>query len=90
MKTLEISKFKQKRDDFINLCVKCSVLPSGSLGIKSNVPDMLQVKYNGVNYYPIGYAIKFRDDGSMMHVGILHDLKANTTIDVELDKVVFM
>ena len=69
------------------MCQKVSVLKNGVCGIKENVPDELTVVYNGIKYYPVAYELSFDDKGNARHTAILHDLKANSIMNVDLGKV---
>ena len=71
---------------YIELCQKVSVLKSGICGIKENVPDELKVIHNGIAYYPISYELSF-DNGKPTHTTILHDLKANSITNADLERV---
>ena len=72
---------------YLELSQKVSVLKNGICGIKENVPDELKVIYNGIAYYPVSYELSF-DDGKPTHTAILHDLKANSIMNVDLEKVI--
>ena len=76
-----------QRDIFLQLCQKVSVLKNGICGIKENVPNELKVIYNGIAYYPVSYELSFDDKGNVRHTAILHDLKANSIMNVDLGKV---
>lgn len=71
---------------YLELCQKVSVLKNGICGIKENVPDELMVVYNGIKYYPTAYELSF-DKGQPVHTAIIHDLKANSIMNVDLGKV---
>lgn len=75
-----------QRDIFLKMCQKVSVLPSGVFGIKQNVPDDLKVIHNGIAYYPISYKLSF-ENGRPTHTAILHDLKANSIMNANLETV---
>lgn len=77
-----------QRDIFLQMCQKVSVLKNGICGIKENVPDELMVVYNGIKYYPTAYELSFDDKGNVRHTAILHDLKANSIMNVDLERVV--
>ena len=68
------------------MCQKVSVLPGGVFGIKQNVPDDLKVVHNGIAYYPISYKLSF-DNGRPTHTAILHDMKANSIMDADLEAI---
>ena len=72
---------------YIELCQKVSVLKSGICGIKENVPDELMVVCSGIKYYPVAYKLSFDDKGNVRHTAILHDLKANSIMNANLEKV---
>lgn len=72
---------------YLELCQKVAVLKNGIFGIKENVPDELMVVYNGIKYYPTAYELSFDDKGNARHTAILHDLKANSIMNVDLGKV---
>ena len=74
------------RREYLEMCQRVSVLPSGVFGIKQNVTDDLKVVHNGIEYYPISYKLSF-DNGRPTHTAILHDLKANSIIDADLETV---
>ena len=75
-----------ERTLFLQMCQKCSVLPSGICGIKENVPDDLKVVHNGIIYYPQAYKLSFDNKGGVLHTAILHDLKANAIIECNLER----
>ena len=75
------------RTVFLQMCQKVSVLKNGICGIKENVPNELKVIHNGIEYYPVAYELSFDDKGNVRHTAILHDLKANSIMNVDLGKV---
>ena len=76
-----------ERTLFLQMCQKCSVLPSGICGIKENVPDDLKVEHNGIIYNPQAYKLSFDNKGGVLHPAILHDLKVNAIIECILERV---
>ena len=76
-----------QRTEYLELCQKVSMLKNGICGIKENVPDELKVIHNGIEYYPISYELSF-DRGQPVHTAILHDLKANSITNANLEKVI--
>ena len=74
------------RREYLEMCQRVSALPSGVFGIKQNVPDDLKVVHNGIEYYPIAYKLSF-DKGRPTHTAILHDLKANSIMNANLETV---
>ena len=75
-----------QRDIFLQICQKVSVLKNGLCGIIENVPDELKVIHNGIEYYPTAYELSF-DKGQPVHTAILHDLKANSITNADLERV---
>lgn len=71
---------------YLEMCQKVSVLPSGVLGIKQNVPDDLKVVHNGIAYYPISYKLSF-DNGRPTHTAIIHDMRANSIMNADLEAI---
>ena len=76
-----------QRDIFLRLCQEVSVLKSGVLGVKQNIPDELKVKCREIIYYPVSYELSF-DNGQPTHTAILHDLQANSITRCDLERVV--
>ena len=75
-----------ERKTYLEMCQKVAVLPGGVLGIKQNVPDDLKVVHNGIAYYPISYKLSF-DNGRPTHTAILHDLRANSIMNADLEAI---
>ena len=76
------------RTDYLNLCKECAMIcDEGLYAVKVDVPERLQVEYKGAKYYPTGYQLSFRKDGSVIHTAILHDLNANSLAYVPLQDV---
>ena len=77
-----------ERKRYLELCQKCAVLDEGVLGIKKNVPEELQVEYDGIVWYPEKYVLSFeKKTGNVVHTAVLHSLSANSTVEAELEKV---
>lgn len=74
------------RTEFLNLALRCSHLKGGALDIKQNVPPSLQVCYKGARYYPTGYQMQMKQ-GVVLHIALLHDLKAHSIIHADLKEV---
>lgn len=76
------------RNTYLNKCKECAMMcDEGMYGVKVDVPEALQVEYKGARYYPDGYQLAFRKDGTVIHTAILHDLTANCVIYAPLDDV---
>lgn len=75
-----------ERDVFLKACQKVSMLKDGISGIKQNVPNELLVKAKNIIYYPLKFEISFKK-GEPQNIAILHDLKSNSTVSVNLEKV---
>lgn len=74
------------RTEYLQLCQKVSCCDKGFYNMRTNIPQDLLVIYDGTTYYPQAYEIRF-DKGKTKHVAILHDLKANSIIHCDLNKV---
>lgn len=76
------------RTNYLNLCKECAMICNeGLYAVKVDAPDRLRVEYKGAKYYPVGYQLSFKRDGSVIHTAILHDLKANCMAYVPLKDV---
>lgn len=75
-----------ERNRFLKTCQKVSMLKDGISGIKQNVPDELLVKVNNIIYYPLKFEMSFKK-GETQNIAILHDLKSNSIVSVNLEKV---
>ena len=76
------------RTKYLQMARECAMLTErGMFDIPKNVPDRLQVIYDGIKYYPYAYELSFFPDGSVRHIAVLHDLVANSIHSVLLDKV---
>lgn len=75
-----------ERKEFLVLCQKVSACPVGVYGIKQQIPPDTIVLYSKISFYPVGCKITFRD-GKPIYTAILHDLRANSVVECELEKV---
>lgn len=76
------------RNKFLNMCKDCAMLKDkGMYGIRKNVPNILRVIWKGIEYYPQSYELRFNDDGTVNHIAIIHDLKANSICHAPLQEV---
>ena len=50
------------------------------------IPPELTVLYEGIQFYPIGYEMSYKD-GISQHTAILHDMKANNIVKVNLERI---
>ena len=76
-----------ERKEYIELCQRIAVLPVTSGGVPANIPPKLIVNYDGIAYYPYAFEIIFNKDGTYQDRAILHDLKANSIIHCNLERV---
>lgn len=74
------------RKEFLQLCQRVSVLPETTMHIKMEIPPELTVLYEGIQFYPIGYEMTFKQE-IPQHTAILHDMKAHSVSYVDLSKV---
>lgn len=63
------------------------ICDEGMHAVKVDVPERLCVEYKDAKYYPVGYQLSFKRDGSVIHTAVLHDLKANCLAYVPLQDV---
>ena len=76
------------RTKYLNLCKECAMIcDEGLYAVKVDVPERLRVEYKGAKYYPVGYQLAFKRDGSVIHTAILHDLNASSMAYVPLQDV---
>jgi len=76
------------RTKYLNMARECAMIKKrGQFGIRQNVPDRLRVVWKGIEYYPQSYELRFRDDGTVDHIAIIHDLTANSVSHVPLEQV---
>lgn len=68
------------RNEYLKLCQKCSVY-----SIKG-IPSDLLVEYNGIKYYPKAYEMRF-DNGAVKNTAILGDLKTNSIVYANMERV---
>ena len=54
--------------------------------IKTEIPPELTVLYEGIQFYPVGYEMTFKQ-GISQHTAILHDMNAHSIVKVDLNKV---
>lgn len=76
-----------ERLKFLEMCQQVAVLPSGCLGIKSNVPKEIVLKVKGISYYPVAYELSFDKLGNPKHTAILHEINSNSVARYDLNKI---
>jgi hypothetical protein len=54
--------------------------------VKTAIPPELTVLYEGIQFYPVGYEMTFKQE-IPQHTAILHDMKSNNIIKVKLERV---
>ena len=74
------------RKEFLQICQRVSVLPETTMHIKTEIPPELTVLYEGIQFYPVAYEMSFKG-GISQHTAILHDMKANNIVKVNLERV---
>ena len=72
--------------EFLQICQRVSVLPETTMHIKKAIPPELTVLYEGIQFYPVGYEMTFKQ-GISQHTAILHDMKAHSVSYVDLSRV---
>ena len=73
------------RNDYLVLCQKVSALPVEILNDRVG-QEQYKVYYEGIPYIPYGYEMRFIN-GNPQNLAILKDMKANSVIRAELEKV---
>ena len=74
------------RKEFLQLCQKVSVLPETTMHIKTAILPELTVLYEGIQFYPIGYEMTFKQ-GISQHTAILHDMQTHSIVKAPLKMV---
>ena len=74
------------RKEFLQICQRVSVLPETTMHVKKAIPPELTVLYEGIQFYPVGYEMTFKQ-GISQHTAILHDMKAHSVSYVDLSRV---
>ena len=74
------------RKEFLQLCQRVSVLPGTTMHIKTAILPELTVLYEGIQFYPVGYEMTYKQ-GISQHTAILHDMKSNNIVKVKLERV---
>ena len=62
------------------------MLPETTMHIKTAIPPELTVLYEGIQFYPAGYEMTYKQ-GISQHTAILHDMKVNNIVKVKLERV---
>ena len=75
-----------ERKQYLKLCSEISLIPKSVGGVLSRPPPELLVAYDGIAYYPFYYEMHFKN-GEYYDIAVLHDLKANSLVNVPLEKV---
>ena len=75
------------RDKYLKLCQLASYKTRGFSQLTEKWNDDELVRYDGVDYIPMEYAMKFHYDGKIIHTAILRGVNKNFCIHVPLDKV---
>lgn len=76
-----------ERKPYLELCQRCAVLPDGHMHTKKHLTDSHKVVFDDNVYYPYGYKLTFDSTSKAVHTAILHDLNANSIIEVPLERV---
>ena len=74
------------RKKFLTLCQKVSTLERGTSGVIARKSPELAVLYQGIQFYPVAYKMAFVG-GKQRNIAILQDMKANSIIECDLEKV---
>lgn len=71
------------RKKYLYMCCECSKLPKGAMGIPTQIPEELIIKFNDIEYYPYQYVLSY-DNGKTRHSAVLHDVNANSVVQTNL------
>ena len=74
------------RKKYLVLCQQASLLSVDAGGKSVKIPPELTVLFNGMKFYPISYKMAFKN-GKQRDIAILHDLKSNSVVECDLEKV---
>ena len=74
------------RKEFLQICQRVSLLPETTMHIKMAIPPDLTVLYEGIQFYPVGCEMTFKQ-GISQHTAILHDMKSHSIMKVDLERV---
>jgi len=74
------------RRDYWELCRRVALIPQGPEYAKP-VPEELHVVYDGIEYYPVAYEVRWDSHGEPYQRAIMHDLAADSTTVGELERV---
>ena len=77
---------RMDRKEFLQICQRVSVLPETTMHVKTAIPPELTVLYEGIQFYPVGYEMTYKQ-GISQHTAILHDMKVNNIVKVKLERV---
>ena len=75
------------RKQYLDMCQKVSMYKPDLCGIIMNLPNELFVMAEGRIYYPLKYVLGF-ENGKPTHTAILHDLRAGSISEIDLEKVI--
>lgn len=75
------------RDKYLRLCQRASCKTHGFSQLAETWEPRDIVRYGGINYIPMGYAMKFDHHGAPIHTAILKGMIGNCCIHAPLKEV---
>ena len=75
------------RTQFFKMAQKVAIYTNRCRNLSKPLLADCIVKHNGIRYYPQFVKVGYDENGRVIDIAILHDLKANSTTDVDLEKV---
>lgn len=76
-----------ERTEFFKMAQKVAVYTKRCNDLSKPLLEDCIVLYNNIKYYPQYLKIGYDERGKVIDIAVLHDLKANSTIECELRKV---
>lgn len=75
------------RTQFFKMAQKVAVYTNRCNNLSKPLLDDCIVVFNGIKYYPQYDKVGYDEKGEVLNIAILHDLRANSTVECDLEKV---
>lgn len=76
------------RTEFFKMAQKVSVYTNRCENLSKPLLENCIVVHNGIKYYPQYVQVGYDEFGKVINIAILHDLKANSITNADLEKVI--
>ena len=76
------------RTEFFAMAQKVAVYTNKCRNLSKPLLEDCIVTHGGIKYYPQFVQVGYDENGKVINIAILHDLKASSTTEVDLEKVV--